>query len=183
MNMVEYIQSGVDSLDKQIDGYPKGDLTVIYGEYNTMLTEWSNVITEKNDAYIFSELRPKKTIDKQCDDSAKIRAGNISDLYDTKDIMDNIDVVIIESNSISELNMIIDIANATDTALVVVCNNPDDELLYTATVTLEVLNEKIGDEMNYQLVLRKHMYNGLDRKSIYRVEYNPYININPSQTV
>jgi hypothetical protein len=181
--MVDYITSGVESLDKQIDGYPIGDLTVVYGEYNTMLTEWSNIITEENEAYIFSDLRPKKTISKQCDKETRITVGEISDLHDVKEIMDTVDVVIIESNTVSELNMIIDICTVTDTALVVVCNEPSDKLLYTATVTLEVLNEKIGDEMNYQLVLRKHMYNGLDRKSIYKVEYNPYININPSQTV
>lgn len=165
--MTEYLKVDEQGFNGYFNGIPKGDITIIKGNLDDMVLLWSKSLSTDNMA-IYSNFRSNRILE----DNYETVIGDFDDI---DEYIEGMDMIVLELNSIENHNKIYNKIVDESTAVLVICEKPEDRLRADASVVFEE-KTKVRNmvEIDSKFIVKKHKYLSLqDRDRVYDVSYRP----------
>lgn len=165
--MTDYLKVDEQGFNGYFNGIPKGDITIIQGNLDNMVLLWSKSIGT-DDMAIYSDFRSNRILK---DDYETV----IEDYDDIDEYIENRNMIVMELNSIENHKNIYNKIVDESTALLVICEEPDDKLRADASVVFEE-KTKVRNmvEIDSKFIVKKHEFISLqDRDRVYDISYRP----------
>lgn len=165
--MKDYLKVEEQAFNKYFNGIPKGDITIIMGNLDNMVLLWSKTLSVDSMA-IYSNFRSNVRLNNEYDTV-------IEDFDNIDKYIEDMDMIVLETNSIDNHNEVYNKITEEDTAMMVICEDPDNKLRADSSVVFEEKTKiRNMEEMDSKFVLKKHFYLSLqDEDRVYDIDYKP----------